>query len=156
MLLNSIEHTVTEVKLFNRNLVLISKNEKEGLHKSKFLTSIDGESLDIEFIIKSLENYDLIETETDPNVYFLTPSGYDFVEKEGFFFVHVDENEEPEEETTKEEYIVGKNDDEETLDHQIDKKEKSSFMDSFGNKMIFLAVFITVFILVWRYFNPGD
>jgi len=62
------------------NLTLLLKTEKNCLHKSKF-QNIDGSViLNSQELIEYMLKEDLIETEKDPDIYFLTEYGYTFAD----------------------------------------------------------------------------
>lgn len=71
-----------------RNLVEISvhtlkriyHSENESLHKKEFTNTDESATTTSEKIISFLLALDLIETENDPDIYFLSPETYDLIE----------------------------------------------------------------------------
>jgi len=70
--------------IINHNLRLIFQTESQSLHKRSF-KNLNGKRLsDIDKWIETMEKYDLIESERNPNIYFLTEFGYNCLENNGW------------------------------------------------------------------------
>lgn len=81
-------------ELIFRNLLLLQQVEKEGLPRDKFV-DVSGTNLkDSEELLTYLLENDLIETENDENVFFLTDVGYKAVEL-GWHDKDLEENTKP-------------------------------------------------------------
>ncbi len=75
------------------NLDRIIAEKEECLHKNEFVNVNGGRLLDSSSLIAYLLKHDLIEVEDDPNIYFLTPTGYDV--QENRYWSDLDLKEEP-------------------------------------------------------------
>ena len=67
--------------ILERNLLRIYEAENQSLHITEFLITGDGVHSIPQRIVSELVDFDLIETEDDKNVFYLTTAGYNYVEQ---------------------------------------------------------------------------
>ncbi len=68
-------------QLVTINLDLIKKSSSQSLHSRSFQVNVEEQSVSRDNLIKLMEDEHLIETESTPDIYFLTEHGYNTLEE---------------------------------------------------------------------------
>ena len=122
-------------ELIFQNILQLQQAEKEGVNKDKFIDHNGAFLKDSDFLIAYLLKYDLIETEEDENVFFLTDVGYKVLEIGGWYDADlVESNEAPESRELK----YSSTSDEEK------KKPKKPYLTSLKGQAVVLSILVGI------------
>lgn len=151
MILMSDEYSFEEVEQFNFILNQIHNSPEERLNKNDFRKPNGTKHKDVDSIVSILESFELIETEKDPDIYYLTPEAYELLETGGIHFIRKDKIEKKQKDRQRNLNYSLSSDAEDS-----NKTRRDPFFSSLVGRMFLLSIFAAIFWFIWSYFERKE